>query len=879
MKNNYITTENLKREFIAFMIVLCGLFANTAVAQKNIGFTGATDNNWSTATNWSYSGVTVLGTQTNNSTTVTLTVANTDIAVGDLISGPAIASGTTVTAIAGAVITISQATLALGTNTNVTFTFAVPKVSAAGPAANEIVVISNGKNPTINAGVYNYAGLIISNATGAVTGSTLTLNAGVTFNISSATPEAVVLRGGNIVNNGTLNVTGTLTTGTAANFSAFAITCGSPIVLPSTPTEFGYSGIGTLNINTSAGTFTSGGIHFNGVEATASKVANTTYKFLFNGVTNFTLSAAKSTAATPSSSVNCFRLAGGSASFGFPVIIGGTGFTIGSATTGVPFGILNQSGGGTKITINPETTLTAYSTAGNGSHIFSYYSYANIVDLVNGTIYFTNKGTLNMYGSTTRSGLSLNTEFDGVITFENQGTINVDMVSTGAGQGALAVPQAATTKSPNASQVNFINKGILTLKTSLSGAAGGSAILVSNAGQTPNFLLDNSGVLTMTGTSFNTGGRPYNPSTFIGSQIINSGTLTTNQELRAFTTTNTSTGTITFTNTGESAAFKLATFTVATTVSATIGATYTDANLNVHTVALTKVGSTTGTTLYTTVAFAAVVPGLASLNRTSGTGDATIAISALSILNKNALTSFTSNSGVINTTKGSSYLNIISGVSTDAATSVISPGGDTEKGIAINAMTLDPAILQGKLKLQVSGNTTAGVDYDQYNATGQVGGFNISGATLDLTSIYKPLVAVTIDIMTTLSDPDPSLSGSLAGNFASVVGLISGWSVVYTEGLGGKVQLAFDPALGTQSANFSNFKFSYYPNPSSNQLNVSAEKNINKVELFNLLGQKVQSNTVNTTQKQFDISNLQNGVYIMEVTIDNAKEAFKIIKQ
>lgn len=873
MKENYFIKKQ-KRGLIALTIVFLGLFANTAVAQKNIGFTGATDNNWSTATNWNYSGVTERGTQANNSTTVTLAVANADIAVGDLISGPAISSGTTVTAIAGAVITISQPTLAVGTLTNVNFTFAIPKVSASGPAANEIAVISNGANPTINAGAYNYAGLIISNATGAVTGSTLTLDAGVTFNISSATPEAVVLRGGNIVNNGTLNVTSTLTTGTAANFSAFAITCGSPIVLPGTPTEFGYSGSGTLNINTSAGTFTSGGIHFNGVENAVSKVANATYKFLFNGVTNFTLSAAKSTAATPSSSVVAMRVAGGSSSYGFPIVIGGTGFTIGSSTTGVPFGIINQSGGGTKVTINPETTLTAYSTAGNGSHIFSYYSYANIVDLVNGTLYFTNKGTLNMYGPTTRSGVTLNTEFDGVITFENQGSINVDMISSGAGQGALIVPQAGTAKSPNASQVNFLNKGTLTLNTSLSGAAGGSAILASNAGQTPNFLLDNSGTLTMTGTSFNSGGRPFNPSTFIGSQLINSGTLTTNQELRAFTTTNTSTGTITFTNSGESATLKLATFTVVNTVAATVGATYTDANMNVHTIAATKV-TAVGTALYTTVAFGATVPGLAPLTKVSGAGDASIAISALAIVNKNALNSFTSNSGVINTTTGPSYLNIISGVSTDAATSVISPGGDTGKGIANHAVTLDPALLQGTIKIQVSGNTTAGVDYDQLIGTGQVGGFDISGATLDVTGIYTPAAVVTIDIMTT--NTDAGLEGALIGEFASVVGLTPGWSVVYTNGLAGKVQLAFDPALAT--AKFSNFKFSVYPNPTSDELNLSADRNISKVELFNLLGQRVQSNTVNANQKQLSIANLQNGVYLMEVTIDNAKQAYKIVKQ
>jgi len=78
---------------------------------------------------------------------------------------------------------------------------------------------------------------------------------------------------------------------------------------------------------------------------------------------------------------------------------------------------------------------------------------------------------------------------------------------------------------------------------------------------------------------------------------------------------------------------------------------------------------------------------------------------------------------------------------------------------------------------------------------------------------------------------------------------------------------------------FAQFSFKSYPNPVTNQLNLSANKNIDSVSFFNVLGQKVQSNTINAAQKQLDISNLQNGVYMMEVTIDNAKQAYKIVKQ
>lgn len=807
MKKNYFIKKQ-KRGLIALTIAFLGLFANTAMAQDTFTWNGSASNDWATAANWTKTGS--AGTDTYPGQTP-----------GRLL---------------------------------------------------DLVVIDNGGTPNVASGSYGMLRLTVSNATGPVTGSTLTIASGATLSVTglgNTTAEVVFLKGGNIVNNGTLNATGTLTTGTSGN-AAFGITCGIPAVLPSSPTEFGYSGTGTLNINTSAGNNFSGGIILNGLDASAATVANATYKLLFNGTANFVLSPVKTTAATPTSAVAAIRVSGSATLYAFPLIIGGNGFTLGSASAGVPYGILNQGGAGTKVTINPETTLTAYSGngtgTGNGSHILAFYGYGNVS--VDGTSYFTNKGTINISGTTTRSGISISTEYDAITNFENQGTINIDMNSFGSNQGAFLLPISGTAKSPNESIVNLINSGSISLKSPLNGAAAGFALLVTNDSKTPKFTMDNSGTLDLTGANFNWGGNATR------SFITNSGSLTSNQELRSFNTTNTSTGTITFTNSGESAPLKLASFTVANTVAASVGATYTDANSNVHTVVLTKVAGT-GTSLSTTVAFGAVVPGLAPLTKASGTGDASIPISALAIVNKNALNSFTSNSGVINTPTGPSYLNGISGVSTDAATSVLSPGGDSGKGIANHAQTLDPVLLQGTIKIQVSGNTTAGVDYDQLNGTGQVGGFDISGATLDVTGIYTPAAVVTIDIMTT--NADTGLEGALIGEFGSVVGLTPGWSVVYTNGLAGKVQLAFDPALATPK--FSNFKFSVYPNPTSGQLNVSAAKNISKVEIFNLLGQRVKSEMVNANQKQLDIANLQNGLYLMEVTIDDAKESFKIMKQ
>lgn len=75
------------------------------------------------------------------------------------------------------------------------------------------------------------------------------------------------------------------------------------------------------------------------------------------------------------------------------------------------------------------------------------------------------------------------------------------------------------------------------------------------------------------------------------------------------------------------------------------------------------------------------------------------------------------------------------------------------------------------------------------------------------------------------------------------------------------------------------YNFSYAPNPVKDIINLSAAKNINKVELFNLLGQKSKSFEVNTLNKNLDISGLANGIYIMNVTIDETVGSYKIIKQ
>ena len=62
---------------------------------------------------------------------------------------------------------------------------------------------------------------------------------------------------------------------------------------------------------------------------------------------------------------------------------------------------------------------------------------------------------------------------------------------------------------------------------------------------------------------------------------------------------------------------------------------------------------------------------------------------------------------------------------------------------------------------------------------------------------------------------------------------------------------------------------SIYPNPTKNILNVNATSNINSVEVFNMMGQKVAAYDANDTYTQINTSNLNNGMYLIRINTEN----------
>jgi hypothetical protein len=83
--------------------------------------------------------------------------------------------------------------------------------------------------------------------------------------------------------------------------------------------------------------------------------------------------------------------------------------------------------------------------------------------------------------------------------------------------------------------------------------------------------------------------------------------------------------------------------------------------------------------------------------------------------------------------------------------------------------------------------------------------------------------------------------------------------------------------LATDNFDIANFKS--YPSPVVDILNLSYNKNISTVAIYNLIGQEVISKKINDTESQIDMSKLESGTYIVKVTSEKEVKTIKVIKE
>ncbi|WP_274476467.1 T9SS type A sorting domain-containing protein [Mangrovimonas aestuarii] len=75
------------------------------------------------------------------------------------------------------------------------------------------------------------------------------------------------------------------------------------------------------------------------------------------------------------------------------------------------------------------------------------------------------------------------------------------------------------------------------------------------------------------------------------------------------------------------------------------------------------------------------------------------------------------------------------------------------------------------------------------------------------------------------------------------------------------------------------YQFSYYPNPVSSNLMLTAQKDIQNIAVYNMLGQQVINAAPNTMKVDLDMSNLQTGAYFVKVMINDTLETIRVVKE
>lgn len=101
---------------------------------------------------------------------------------------------------------------------------------------------------------------------------------------------------------------------------------------------------------------------------------------------------------------------------------------------------------------------------------------------------------------------------------------------------------------------------------------------------------------------------------------------------------------------------------------------------------------------------------------------------------------------------------------------------------------------------------------------------------------------------------------------------VFGWRNVNTPGNYG----TFSNILS--NPDFDSNSFSFYPNPTNDLVNFSSRNTIENITIYNLLGQEVLFQEVNSYEFIIDISNLSIGTYVGKVNTNGKSQSVKLIK-
>jgi len=146
-----------------------------------------------------------------------------------------------------------------------------------------------------------------------------------------------------------------------------------------------------------------------------------------------------------------------------------------------------------------------------------------------------------------------------------------------------------------------------------------------------------------------------------------------------------------------------------------------------------------------------------------------------------------------------------------------------------------------------------------------------------------PAVVICIDANagTTSSFEEINATGLIVGN-TYYVRIFNHWPIGHANYVTNgnftiKIWSPDSPPLAIEDVDLNQFKF--YPNPVNTTLNLNAQRTIENVSIYNMLGQEVLRLAPNKSSSEIDMSSLQTGTYFVRVTINGTTETKQIIKR
>lgn len=186
--------------------------------------------------------------------------------------------------------------------------------------------------------------------------------------------------------------------------------------------------------------------------------------------------------------------------------------------------------------------------------------------------------------------------------------------------------------------------------------------------------------------------------------------------------------------------------------------------------------------------------------------------------------------------------------------------------------------------LQVNSNVYYSVVVPESGALGIETRFSLSNSLSDTVMVIS---AGTCGAPIGLSCSDNNIAGGLFSK-VTLYGYTPGtvlYVAVYKKGtvapsvVASQFRIAAYYNSNLETKPFESDQFLYYPNPVSDFLQLTNDTDITKVEIFNMMQQKVYSNSAAAKEMKINLADIARGLYIVYVTSSHQTKTFKIIKQ